>query len=438
MTLLLVDLRLAWLNLLQHRRRTVLLGTAIATVTCLFVLLASLAAGIERTLLNSVATLSAGHINVGGYFKLSQGRVAPLVMDYEKVAAVVRREVPELEYLVGRGRGGGKIVADGVSLETGLVGVELAKEPELGRLLTIKQGNIDGLLQSNTLLLFEQQAKTLQVGVGDAVTIVSQTSRGAANTIDCRVVAIARDVGLLSSWLAFTSAHSLRGLLQLRSDVTGVLQLHLKPGHAEELPGIAARLRDALASAGYRVMKAHPRPFFEKLEEVTKMGWTGQKLDVSTWQDEMSFLTGSLTALRAAGALLIGVLLGITVAGIMNSLWIATRERTREIGTLRALGMQRGAVARVFLLEAGLLGFLAASAGVLLGFASAWGINLGRVQVPLSVQLFVMRDTLNLALLPSTALLAVGLMTLTASVAALYPALRAASLEPANAMLHFD
>ena len=38
--------------------------------------------------------------------------------------------------------------------------------------------------------------------------------------------------------------------------------------------------------------------------------------------------------------------------GIMNTMWIAIRERTREIGTLRAIGMQRRAVLWMFLLEA--------------------------------------------------------------------------------------
>ena len=36
------------------------------------------------------------------------------------------------------------------------------------------------------------------------------------------------------------------------------------------------------------------------------------------------------------------MLLVIIAVGIMNTLWIAIRERTREIGTLRAIGMQRG------------------------------------------------------------------------------------------------
>ena len=59
---------------------------------------------------------------------------------------------------------------------------------------------------------------------------------------------------------------------------------------------------------------------------------------------------------RAASCVLL-VVIGV---GIMNTLWIAIRERTREIGTLRAIGMQRRRVLLMFLIEALMLGAAAA------------------------------------------------------------------------------
>ena len=50
----------------------------------------------------------------------------------------------------------------------------------------------------------------------------------------------------------------------------------------------------------------------------------------------------------------------------MNTMWIAIRERTREIGTLRAIGMQRRAVLRMFLLESLMLGLVGTVGGALL------------------------------------------------------------------------
>ena len=57
--------------------------------------------------------------------------------------------------------------------------------------------------------------------------------------------------------------------------------------------------------------------------------------------------------------MLIVILIAIIIIGIMNTMWIAIRERTREIGTLRAIGMHRREVLWMFLLESLMLGLFA-------------------------------------------------------------------------------
>jgi len=107
----LLDLRIALLSLFEHKRRTLLLGAAIATVTALLILLNGLSAGIRQTLVETATTLSTGHLNVGGFFKVTAGRAGPVVTDYAKVLEVVKHEVPELDFAVPRGRGWGKIIS---------------------------------------------------------------------------------------------------------------------------------------------------------------------------------------------------------------------------------------------------------------------------------------------------------------------------------------
>ena len=170
---------------------------------------------------------------------------------------------------------------------------------------------------------------------------------------------------------------------------------------------------------------------------VSREGWTGQKLDVTTWQDELSFMMWTMNALQGLSALLLLILLAIVVTGIMNTLWIAIRERTREIGTLRAIGMHRGGVLRMFLFETTLLGLFGAILGVGLGSAVSMLINAAQIHVPLSMQLFLMRDTVHLALQPAALLSSVVLITTITAAAAFYPSLRAARLKPVDAMAHF-
>ncbi len=437
MTSFILDLRIALLSLFEHKRRTFLLGAAIATVTGLLVLLNGLSAGIRQTLVQTATTISTGHLNVGGFFKVTSSRSGPIVTDYPKVLEVVKREVPELDFAVPRGRGWGKIVSDSGSTQAGITGIEIESERDFRRIVQLTSGSFDDLKQPNTILLFESQIKKLGAKVGDAVTISAQTPRGVANTVNCRIVAIAKDIGLLSRWNVFVSSDSLRGLYQLRPDVTGAIHLHLRPSTLDNLPRLAARLRTSLEHAGYRLMNPDPKPFFMKIQAVAREDWTGQKLDVTTWEDELSFLMWTLKALDGLTWILMLILLSIVVTGIMNTMWIAIRERTKEIGTLRAMGMQRQSVVRMFFLESLLLGVFGGLLGVALGSCIAVVLNAAHIHVPLSVQIFLMSDTLHLAVLPRALVSALLLISIVTGAASLFPSLRAARLKPVDAMSHF-
>lgn len=431
-----LDVRIAFSSLFEHRRRALFLGIAVAAVTTLFVLLNGLSDGIRRTLVDTAVTLSTGHLNVGGFYKVTPGQAGPVVTEYEKVQKVVAGALPEMAFSVERGRGWGKLVSDRASLQAGIAGIDLARESSLESVLRIQGGDIRELANPNTILLFDAQAKKLKLNVGDALTISAQTTRGVSNTIDCKVAAIAEDIGLLSQWNVFISNESLRELYQIRPDVTGAIQIHLKREHLNDLGPLAARLRTALEKAGYSVMSPDPRAFWMKFESVTREDWTGQKLDVTSWEDELSFMMWTLQALNGLAFVLMVILISIVVTGIMNTMWIAIRERTREIGTLRAIGMQRVSVVRMFLIESFLLGLMASLGGALIGQLIAWAVNAAQIQVPLSVQLFLMTDRLKLAILPQALVGAVLLISVVTGLAAAYPAFRASRLKPVDAMSH--
>lgn len=432
-----MNTRIAFRNLLQHGRRTLFLGLALAGVTTMLVLLNGLSGGVRKTMLDTATTLSTGHLNVGGFFKVTAGQSAPVVTEYEKVLATVRKELPEMSYAVARGRGWAKVISDQGSMQAGINGIDIKNEPDFKKILKITSGNIDDLSQPNTVLVFEKQLEKLQVKVGDALTISAQTTRGVNNTIDVRVAAIAKDVGLMSMWNVYVPGETLRALYQLRPDATGALHIHLKEDKIKDIGTLAARLRQSLEKAGYRLMEPNPQAFWMKFERVNREEWTGQKLDVTSWEDELSFMMWTLNALQGLSTLLLVILIAILVAGIMNTMWIAIRERTREIGTLRAIGMQRGSVARMFLVESLLLGLGGTIAGALIGALIAGAVNAANIAVPIGVQLFLMSDHLFIYAPPSLLVGAVIGLTIVTTLAALYPSMRAARLRPIEAMAHF-
>src|SRR4051812_22565225 len=171
-------------NLLQHRRRTFLLGSVVTFVTALLVVLLGLFTGMQKTMLESATTLMTGHVNVGGFFKPSPGQAAPIVVNASKIAEIVKREVPELEYLTLRGRGWAKLISENDSMQVGVGGIDIDSETGFRRVVKIQSGNLDDLRKPNSVLLFEEQAKKLDVKVGDALTLSSPTPNGTSNTLD--------------------------------------------------------------------------------------------------------------------------------------------------------------------------------------------------------------------------------------------------------------
>jgi putative ABC transport system permease protein len=433
--MILVDLQIAARNLLLHTRRNLFLAGAIGTVTAILVVLGGFTDGIRSAMLESATALMTGHVNVGGFYKITSSVAAPLVSDYQRVLEETRRLVPELDYVTARERGYAKAVSERSSMNLVLAGIDVAQEPGLWRNLRMKQGKLDDLRTPGTILLFEDQAKRLEVGVGDVITLSAPTARGVNNTEDLRVVAVARNLGILSSFTAFLPSQAVRVLYHQSSTATGALHLHLKdPSRAGQ---VAARLRDGLGRAGWRVMDADADVWWMKLmKRVNAEDWTGQKLDMSTWEDELSFLNWILSAIGAISGALLFVLLVIVVIGILNSLAIAIRERTREIGTLRAIGMQRRKVLWLFLLESMMLGVAGAAGGSLIGAAVAAGVNGMHVAVPESMQMFLMQQHLTLAVDGRGVLARALFVVLVTTVAALAPAFSAARLKPITAIHH--
>ncbi|AON53772.1 putative ABC transport system permease protein [Herbaspirillum seropedicae] len=95
-------------------------------------------------------------------------------------------------------------------------------------------------------------------------------------------------------------------------------------------------------------------------------------LDFQTLTPQYQQITGMFNAIFGFVALLIGVIVMFMVGNTMS---MAVMERTIEIGTLRAIGVRRFGVLRIFLLEGALLGVLGALIGALCALAAAWMIN---------------------------------------------------------------
>jgi putative ABC transport system permease protein len=436
-------------NLVASPRRSLFLGVALGGVTLLFVTLLALAAGVEHSLVRAATTVASGHVNVGGFYKSTPKEAQPIVADVTLLKQQVREALPDAVRVVDRVRGFGKIISERGTIQTGLNGIDLDDEEGLVDILVrapasdyiedppdpeATRGNLNDLRKPDSIVLFAGQAKRLKVDVGDQVTLRADTARRQVNTADVTVVAIVRDLGLLSSFAAFVSKQTVQDLYRFKPDVSGVVQIYLHD--IDDTEDAVTRLRSALTARGHSLMPREGEMFFIKmLRLVPAEDWTGTRLDVTSWDDEAGFLTQIITGLRTISFALILVLAIVIVVGVTNAMSIAVRERTKEIGTLRAVGMQRRTVLAMIVAEMLMLGGGASALGALLGAVLCRLADAADLRIDVAaVRVILLSDTLHLVPRLVDQGVAVGVLTAVSVLAALPPALRAARIAPVTAM----
>ena len=201
-------------------------------------------------------------------------------------------------------------------------------------------------------------------------------------------------------------------------------------------PGAATNIKMTLAD-GSRAAARRARPAVEAIVGRPAGLEPGERARVETFEESGRFSFSIIQANETALAVLSAFLFLAAAVGIVNSMLMSVHERTREIGTVRALGMRRAMVVRLFILEGLALGVVAATAGIVLGASGV--LYYGARGIPMDTMtlawvaggdhLFPVLTPANVA---RAALAIAGLST----AAAIYPAVTASRLEPREALHH--
>jgi len=179
--------------------------------------------------------------------------------------------------------------------------------------------------------------------------------------------------------------------------------------------------------------------FQKKLHQLTSKKWKAAVVDVATMYESASDILKFESALNIITLVAVLILFFIIVVGVVNTLRMTIRERTREIGTMRAIGMQQRDVRNAFLLEIMFLTFFASLVGIAMAFAAMWGVS--------RLSFDVIDNPLGMLLVDShiyflpTALgvfFNVMLIMAIAFITAYFPARRAAALKAAEALRHYE
>jgi len=160
----------------------------------------------------------------------------------------------------------------------------------------------------------------------------------------------------------------------------------------------------------------------------------GLDMEIKTWEDLSDFYKQVHGMFDMIFGFIFSIVLTVVVMSVANSMGMTVVERTREIGTLRAIGLRRTGVVRLFAMESLLLSLFGCIAGLLIALAVRWGINVAQISyippnssnpVPLLVDIDVPRMVFTFVL-----------MSLVGTMAAYLPARRAAKSDIIDALGH--
>jgi ABC-type lipoprotein release transport system permease subunit len=175
-----------------------------------------------------------------------------------------------------------------------------------------------------------------------------------------------------------------------------------------------------------------------KLANMTRTRWRGPWMDVRTMYETADFILTFEFALFVVALVAVLILFFIILIGVLNTLRMTIRERTREIGTIRAIGMQKSDVKYLFIMETVLLTAIACLLGIVAAFI-LMGV-LGLITINTESIFSILLVDRHLYFLPTAPMVTFYffLILAMAAVTAYFPARRASMLSAVEALRHFE
>lgn len=396
---------LALRNVLRHRARTAITLGAIAFGVFMSLSLGAFVTGFQRAMIDDLVRGRVGAIQVHrvGWFDARTRRPLSLSMEQGTGLEHAIASTPGVSGVTPRVAFSGLV---GNGLRSTLVfveGIDAAREAAVTPLAQLDvRGRRVGESGDHGAVLGNELAAALQVAPGATLTLQASTRDGKENAVDL-------DLG---------------GTLEARNPLESKRFAMIPIAWAQALLRMEGQVTTWVVGV----------TDLDRLDEVKQAiaAKLGPSYEAHTWRELRPNVAALMDIQKAILAFVSLVFLVIAVIGIANTLLMAVAERTREIGTMMAVGVRRGPIALLFVFEAASLAVVGGVAGVTGALALAAGVA-GRGGVMLQLP-----EGSSVAVVPDVPLslvaLAIGLATAGAVLAALYPANRAASLRPVEAL----
>lgn len=432
-------LRIAFRNTGRQKKRTVLLAGAIAFGVLVVTLLNGFTGGVSRNITRTVTDLIGGHVYVNGTELTDSRLIVNVIRDTDggsSLQAAVDQVAEQIDMTNRRSRTLATLIFGSKQTNLLLDGVDWDGEPSFFPSLSLVDGALPGPADRSALILPVSAAERLRAEAGDQILARLSTVTGQQNVGEFVLAAIVEDSGIGGFSSGFARLDYLGELIGTAAGEYQMLHLYLRdPRRSGQ---VAEALRAGLPTApetdeeqggGGGGLFGGVRRLADDDES-----WEGTRYGVTTIDDVMAETSTLFRVLNTVSLTVFLILLTITMVGVVNTFRMVLLERIQEIGTMRAVGMQRGAVRSIFLMEATFIGLIGAVAG--LALAAVAMVILGQVELQTDspLQFFLDDGRLTFAVPPLTMVANVAILVVLSLGAAAIPARRAARLDPAVAL----
>lgn len=428
MTSISAGFALAWRNLWRNRRRSLVTISSLALGFAAITLFSGYVRATYNVLGNiSIHSEAIGHLQINKKGWETEGKLNPnkyllkpdeiaLIQEAVSRAHQGAKAMPRLSAmgLLSNGQSSTIFVARGI-------------HPDDFATIRGPFRDLPGALSADKpqgVTLGEGLASTLKLKQGDSGSLLASTVHGQANAADIDTTGIFNTSNALTNdkliIMPLAMAQDLIDAKGRAEALTVMLPVAKPPSHQITWP-------EAVIMA-YKQVPPQPdevRQVRERILDELRASGLDKDLDVSVWQDMSAFYSQARVLFDMIFSMMLIVVVAVIVLSIANAMGMAVVERTREIGTLRAIGLRRSGITRMFIAEATLVVVLGLIAGLVLATLTRHGVNAAQIMyVPpnntQSVQVYIDFD------LWRTIFAGFALATL-AVVAAFIPARRAAA-----------
>ncbi|HWE87371.1 MAG TPA: FtsX-like permease family protein [Terracidiphilus sp.] len=404
-------LLLAFRNVFRNRRRTAMTLLMVGGGVTGLLLAGGYFAFMMRGLRESTIRNGLGHLQIftAEHFRRDEVRVLDTGIDNWRQVVQVANAAPHVRGIAPRIEFYG-MVSNGLksSIFMGSA-VDPAAEASLGFDPQLASGtNFTGKSGGDVeALVGAGLAKSMNVKVGDGLTLLAVTSDGALNGVDVQVTGIVRTgiAELDARYLRITLASAQR---LLQSDRVTNLVVGLD--------------NTANTDAAYAALAPRLRGF---PQEMTMKKW----IELASYYRQVKSMFDGIF-------LFMGVIVFFMVLmASVNTLLMTMFERTREIGTMLAMGTPRAWIVALFMAEAALLGLMGAALGIAAGNLLGMALNASGVHLPPPPG-FTNPIPFRVLHMPGIMIGSSILVVLSLTLASILPAMRASRLRIAEALAH--